>query len=59
LAAATVLGLGALTAADIHDMDQFGSPQFGSHQRGPHLGHGDRQFDQRFGQIPNFSPPGN
>jgi len=58
--AATVVGLGALTAADIHGMDQLGNrPEpFGSHQRGPHMGPEQRQFDQQFPQLPNWMPPG-
>jgi hypothetical protein len=51
--AATVLGLGALTAADIHSMDQLGNrpSPFGSHQ------FDQRQLPQQF--DPQFHPLGN
>ena len=54
--AATVLGLGALTAGDIHGMDQLGNPP-GSHQHAPHQGPWHRDFNQQFPQLPNWMPP--
>ena len=68
--AATVVGLGALTAADIQSMDELGGHRqapFGSHQSGhqhfprhdpgPQVP-GQGPFDQQLPRLPNWMPPG-
>jgi hypothetical protein len=58
--AATVVGLGALTAAEIHSFDQLGNRPgpTGWHQPDPHHFNDPRQGDQQFRQLPDWMPPG-
>jgi hypothetical protein len=58
--AATVVGLGALTAADIQSMDELGNRPgpSGWHQPGPHHRLDPRPGEQQFRELPDWIPPG-